>query len=102
MLHLDGDWSNCAADNLRQVLDPEYEWELKMRVWMASDIPAKRLKGWPSQASFGGRRNELTPRGLRAPDITALPNWTGVLPTWVQDRIKAERDRIRLEKRMAA
>lgn len=92
-LHLDGDWSNCAADNVRQVLDADYEWEHKMRNWMASEIPAKRLKS-PGVASFGGRRNNATPDGLRAPDIAYLPNWTEVLPTWVQDRIKAEQEQV--------
>lgn len=92
-LHLDGDWTNCAAENVRQVLDAEYAWEQKMRGWMASGIPAKRLKGAPSEASFGGRRNESAPHDLRAPDITALPNWTQVVPTWVRDRIKAEQEK---------
>ncbi len=92
-IHLDGDWSNCAADNVRQVLDTEWQWEQKMRGWMASNIPAKRLKT-PGAASFGGRRNEVAPSDLREGGvIAALPEWADVVPIWVRDRLKTEQEK---------
>lgn len=86
VVHRDGDWSNCAASNVFQVLDADVMWGRQIRKWMVSDIPAKRLKV-AGVASFGGRRNEAAPADLREGGVIAsLPGWADVIPVWVQDR----------------
>ena len=88
VVHRDGDWSNCAASNVFQMLDADVMWEQKMRAWMASSIPAKRLKT-AGAASFGGLRSVTVPTDLREGGvIAALPEWADVVPIWVQDRFK--------------
>lgn len=74
--HLDGNWSNCAADNVQWNIDEDWIYQRTMRLWMKSDIPSKRIKN-PGAARFG--------RDYREP-IETLPKWSNAHPTWVHDR----------------
>lgn len=104
MIHLDGDWRNCAADNVHQVIDPEYLYQQDVHAWMASGIPpAGKSMGWIKGVSgvysFAPYHGELTPRDLRddlhgddADSAVSLLAEYHELPitAWVNDRRKAE------------
>lgn len=82
--HFDGDSLNCAADNVYQFAYPyAILHRSRIRAWMASDIPSKRVK-MPGAASFAGRRGEKEPRGLRGGDFDDLPAWHTPVPTWTR------------------
>lgn len=89
VVHADGDWTNCAADNLHHVIDRQWLYEQMMRTLMVSEIPAKRIKT-PGAVRFGGIREtepgDLRDRGV----IPALPHWSNVIPTWVRDRLEGD------------
>lgn len=106
-VHLDGDPGNCAANNLKTMIDTEW-WEQNtsfqwVELW-ATDASTAKLVKMGEAARFGGIRGETWPRDLRdrgdvkekrdlSGGINTLPGWANVLPWSVQDRIKTDQEK---------
>ncbi|QGW30953.1 hypothetical protein MAA44156_00697 [Mycobacterium avium subsp. avium] len=87
--HLDGDWLNCAADNLVRELDEEWREANKARQiaeWMMVDASRTAwelgVRGHGGEFSYAPSRQKA-PRGLRdEPGIGTLPSWAPLSPVW--------------------
>lgn len=99
-VHRDGDWSNCAADNLYPVVDAEWLDQNESRAWVELWADDERLASTVKAgevARFGGRRGDTMPRDLRdCGELLRLPNWHALpVPPWIHDRRKAQQDNLK-------
>lgn len=109
MIHRDGDWSNCAADNVEQVIDPDWLYQNDMRQLLRSNIPPAGncmgyIKGLSATMPYAPYHGGLSPRDLREDlrgddtesNVIRLPEHHVLpVPDWVIDRRKAEQDRLK-------
>lgn len=103
VLHLDGDWQNCAADNVRWVVDDEW-FELNGLAlssrWMHPDTPPAGVtlgvvKGVDSRYPCAPYHGAKYPRysGIDDPRLALLPECHELpVATWVNDRRKADQE----------
>lgn len=70
---LDGDWNNCAADNLVRELDEE---------WRQANN-ARRIAEWMMAKTWGSGIRDCGGEFDYVPGVATLPTWAPLSPEWV-------------------